>query len=55
MNLVYLILLTLGLVCFAIDAFAHPRQGILKWNWLALGLMFWIAVPWIMALRGELN
>lgn len=41
------LLLTAGLVCFALAA--KPVAS--RISFLGLGLMFWILVPWIAALR----
>lgn len=44
MTTLYLILLIIGAVCFAIAALAIPVQRI---NMIAAGLFFWILVPLI--------
>ena len=48
MNTLYLILLLLGAVCFAIAAFDVAVRRV---NLLALGLLFWIAVPLIQTIK----
>jgi hypothetical protein len=54
MNILYFILLLLGLLCFVVSAFgwgpnAEPRTPPRVVNLVALGLAFWIIVPLVHA------
>lgn len=46
LSVIYFILLLLGAICFALDAFVVSQRRV---HVLALGLFFWILVPLIRA------
>lgn len=52
MNVVYFILLLLSLICFVVAAFFRTRQpATVSADLVALGLAFWVAVPFLEHLR----
>lgn len=54
MTVLYLILLVLAAVCFAVAAFRGASQALDNGrgvNLVALGLLFWILVPLLQALQ----
>lgn len=55
MTVLYLILLLLAGVCFAVAAARGSRQALdhgRSVNLVALGLLFWVAVPFLQTLKG---